>query len=313
MIHSRSIMTAAFVVLAASPAAAERVLSSLPLAESFAAAADYGDIVWLTNGCTHTWSSDGFSGGAAKFTPPTTGEGACGLGQLILSQLPAIPEQINVRFLIFHGSSWLERGPGNKLVIMNRDGNGGRPMIITRKFPDVDYEYETLGACDGTVCRYDEGDFWPQGGDRLRIGTPPSAREEEWISVELEANTTTGYIRLYVDTLDDTLNGLYIERYMDDTGPGGTWSFIDLVGGYMESVADIDADTYYMIDELAIDSRYIGPPAAFGEANPPPGVDADPGPGPGGGDSGGCSAGGSFAGLIVALAAAPLRRRRRAR
>jgi len=257
-------------------AVGERLLTSLPHQESFDAES-YADLVWTTQGCTHTWLADGgWRGGAATFTPPLTGEGACGLGQFILSNLPQIPEQLNVRFLIFHGRTWREYGPGNKLVIMNRDGNAGRPMIITREFEGTDATWETWGACDGTVCRYEEGDFWPLGGDRLKIGDPPLAREEEWISVELEANTTTGMIRLYVDTQDGALSGLYVERAMDDTGPGGTWSYIDLVGGYMAQAVQADPDNYYRIDELAVGSQRIGPPDGFvGSAGSDAGVGTD--------------------------------------
>lgn len=258
---------------------AERQIESLPHSEDFDAESQYQDLIWTTQGCEHTWSTAGYAGGAAKFTPPLQDQGACGLGQFILSGLPEIPEQLNLRFLIYHGSTWRELGPSNKLVIMNREGNEGRPMIITREFDD----WETWGACDGTVCKYEEGDFWPLGGDRLRIGDPPNAREEEWISVEFEANTETGMIRLYVDTLDGELSDLYVERYMDDTGPGGTWSYIDLVGGYMEGAAEADPNNYFMIDELAIDSERIGPPAGFGAARDAGAATSEP---PGNSDAG---------------------------
>lgn len=85
-------------------------------------------------------------------------------------------------------------------------------MIITREFESPNGTWETWGACDGTVCRYDEGDYWPLGGDRLWIGNAPNAREEQWISLEFEANVVTGMIKLYVDTLDRQLSGRYIER-----------------------------------------------------------------------------------------------------
>jgi MYXO-CTERM domain-containing protein len=267
----------------AAPAAAERLVRSLPHIETFDTNAYASDIVWVTNGGTHTWVQNGWKGGAAKFTPCLTGEGVSGLGQFYFSQLPAIPAQLNLRFLIFHGSTWREYGPGNKLVIMNREGNRGRPMIITREFDAPAGAWETWGACDGTVCRYDEGDFWPLGGDRLRIGNAPTARKEEWISVELEANTTTGMIRLYVDTLDGAMRGLYIERPMDDTGPGGTWSYIDVVGGYMAAAVQADPGNYFLIDELAIAGSYIGPPAGFGRGGPAADAGVDAGGSSGGG------------------------------
>lgn len=246
----------------ATPASAERVIRSLPFTETFDSN-NYSDLIWLSQGATHTWvPNGGWRGGAAKFTPPTV-EGMSGLGRFMLSGLPEIPEQINVRFLIYHGSTWNTYGPGNKLVIINRDGNRGRPMIITRHVGSGENRWETWGACDGTVCRYEAGDFWPDGTDRLRIGNSSGAREREWICVEFEANTRTGMIRLYVDTQDGRLSGLYVERPMDDSGPGGRWSFIDIIGGYMAPTLRVDPENYFMIDELRIDSRRIGPPEGF--------------------------------------------------
>lgn len=256
------------VLVLAAPASAERILTALPHVERFDSAAYAGELAWVVEGATHTWVADGgWRGGAAKFTPPITGQGMAGLGQFHLSGLAQVPTQLNVRFLIRHGSSWNLYGPGNKLVIMNRTGNPGRPMIITRHLEEATpNRWETWGACDGTVCRYEGGGFWPDGSDRLRIGDPPLGREQEWISVEFEADTASGMIRLYVDTQDGLLRGLYIERPMDDTGAGGVWSYIDTVGGYMEAASQPDPDNFYMIDELVIDAGYIGPPVGFADS-----------------------------------------------
>ena len=243
-------------------ARAETIVTSLPFSMNFDQN-NYSDVVWLSSGATQTWlPTGGWRGGATKITPPNV-EGYAGLGQFILSQLPVIPEQLNVRFLVYYGPTWWENAVVGKLIIMNRDGNRGRPMVIIRDGALAGQNWETWGACDGTVCKYEGGDFWPDGTDRLRIGDRPAGREQEWICVELEANTRTGMIRLYVDTQDGALSGLYVERYMDDTGPGGTWAFVDIIGGYMKAAVRQDPGNYFMIDELVIDSRRIGPPAGF--------------------------------------------------
>lgn len=266
------------VAVCAQSAHAERILRSLPHAESFDSSTYASDLVWITQGATHTWiPNGGWRGGAAKFTAPLA-EGYSGLGQFLLSGLSQRPEQLNVRFLVYYGATWFDYGPGGKLVIMNRDGNSGRPMVIIRDWTDSFGSWETWGACDGTVCRYQGGDYWPDGTDRLRIGDPPRGRERQWISVELEANTRTGMIRLYVDTQDGALQGLYVERYMDDTGTGGIWSHIDIIGGYMNSGSSRqDPENYFMIDELVVSSQRIGPPAGFvtgRQPSPPAGVSA---------------------------------------
>lgn len=237
--------------------------SSLPILHSLDTQYP-SSLVQATQGCTHSFvPTGGWRGsGAIKFTPPLTDEGSCGLWAFDFADLPTVPEQVNVRFLIYHGSTWQEYGPNNKMVILNRDGNAGRPMIITQDNTDGEAPYETWGVCDGTVCKYDANDGYSRGDERLRIGNAPFAREHEWISVELEANTQTGMIRLYIDTQDGTLHGLYSERYMDDTGPGGTWSF-GCVGGYMAAAVQAHAENYFKIDEVVTDASYIGPPAGF--------------------------------------------------
>jgi hypothetical protein len=247
-------------------ASAERILRSLPHVESFDAN-NYSDLLWLSRGATQTWMpTAGWNGrGAAKFTPPDI-EGYCGVGQFILSGIPLEqrPEQLNVRWLLYHGATWREHGPGGKLIIMNREGNRGRPMIIYRDWTNAQGDtWETIGPCDGTVCRYYGGDYWPDGRDTLRMGNRPLYREEEWISMELEANTRTGIIRLYIDTQDGQLSGLYVEQPMVDTGPGGIWSYVDIIGGYMWAAEQQHPDNYFMLDEVVISSQRVGPPPGF--------------------------------------------------
>jgi hypothetical protein len=251
-------------ILSSGAAYAEQVIRSLPYTETFDSSTYAATNVWLTGGATHTWlSTGGWRGGAAKFTPPTSAQSYGGLGQYLLSGLQQVPEQLNVRWLMYHGATWRENGSGEKLIILNRNGNGGRPMIILRESQASGTTYETLGACDGTVCRYDGGDFWPDGTDRLKIGNRPVAREQEWISIEFEANTRTGMIRLYIDSQDGQLSGLYIQKPMDDNGPGGVWSHIDVIGGYFNEASPANPENYFLIDELVVSSQRIGPPAGF--------------------------------------------------
>jgi hypothetical protein len=256
-------------LLVAGTANAEVRIASLPYTQNFDAN-NYTNLLWLSGGGRHEWvATGGWNGsGAARFYPPTSEQSYTGLGQFLLG-LSSVPEQLNVRWLMYHGSTWRENANGEKLIIMNRNGNGGRPMIILREATSGGTTFETLGACDGTVCRYDAGDFWPDGTDRLKIGNRPVAREGEWICIEFEANTRTGMIRLYIDTQDGALSGLYIQRPMDDTGPGGTWSHVDVIGGYFNGASVADPNNYFMVDEVQIAGSRIGPPAGFNNVTRP--------------------------------------------
>jgi hypothetical protein len=249
----------------ATSASAARTVRSLPFTETFDTN-NYSDLTWITQGATQTWMpTSGWNGrGAAKFTGPNS-EGYAAVGQFDFRGLSTIPEQINIRVLVYQGRMWHELGAGGKLIILNRDGNRGRPMVIA-----TDYQagnWESWAPCDGTVCRFEGGEGWPNGTERLRLGNNTQGdgkRSNEWISVELEANTRTGMIKLYIDTQDGQFQGLYVQRYMDDTGPGGTWSYVDLIGGYMNwGNVRADPENYFMLDDIVIDDSYIGPPAGF--------------------------------------------------
>lgn len=257
---------AALILLCSSASLMAARSITLPHEEHFDNDTYTGDILWVEDGngttdrgATHTWEPlGGWSGGAAKFTPPTTYQGYAGLGQFTGMNTP----QLNVRFLIYHGSTWLERAANNKVIIMNRimpDGSAGdRPMIISHQYDNN--EFVSYGACDGTVCNYQGGGYWPDGTDDFRIGNPPNNREEEWICVEFEGRATDGVISLYITTQDGVLNGLYTQQTMAQ--PGGTFRYIDILGGYMD-YGNPDENTYFKIDELKVDDSYIGCPDGF--------------------------------------------------
>ncbi len=107
--------------------------ASLPFTESFDTN-NYSDLVWTTHGATHTWMpTAGYNGrGAAKFTGPNA-EGYSAVGQFDFRGLSTIPEQINIRALVYQGRMWHELGAGGKLMILNREGNRGRPMVIATR------------------------------------------------------------------------------------------------------------------------------------------------------------------------------------
>lgn len=245
---------------------AARTINTLPWSEGFNAN-NYADLIWITQGATHTWlPAGGWNGsGGAKFTPPNA-EGYSGIGQVILGS-GLQPTRLNVRFLIYHGRTWSQVSGGGKLLILNRDGNRGRPMLIYGEWPSTvgANVWDTLAPCDGTVCRFQGGDYWSDGTDSFRIGNGTTGRAQEWICIEIEANTAgSGTITLYIDTRDGRLSGQYITRPMDSSGGGGVWRYMDILGGYMNrGNTRADAENYFVIDELAFSTSRIGPPAGF--------------------------------------------------
>ncbi|MBE0674895.1 MAG: hypothetical protein IH591_09565, partial [Bacteroidales bacterium] len=203
------------VLLIPSPLFAGRNIN-LPFALNFDSN-NYSDLLWVINGTTHTWLSDGgWSGGAAKFTPPTIAQANHGLGQFT-GLRDDNTTQINIRFLVYYGSAWREYMQGLKMIITN-PVNQSRMMMFTDKPTDGNLagQFVTYGACyQGNICKYDNDSYggqWPQSEDRFRIGDRTAGfREGEWISVEYEANTVTGMSRVYIHTQDGLFNGIYTE------------------------------------------------------------------------------------------------------
>jgi hypothetical protein len=238
--------------------------------------------VWTTGGATHRWEPNGgWRGGAARFTPPTIAQQYSGLGQFTGFNTSNAPfKQINVRFLIYHGSTYGTYTEGGKLLILNRVFEGTsnqamRAMIIENHFRDS--EWSAYGACANTVCNYETGDYWANGNETFRIGNGPMARHEEWISIEAEANIETGQINLYVHTQDGLQSGLLTSQNFQfepdaPVNPTNTvWAYLDILGGYWNEAIPADPNNYFMFDELKIDTQYIGPPAGFLN-DPPPGA-----------------------------------------
>lgn len=239
----------------------ERVVTDFPFRADFDRN-DYNDMVKLTQGATHTWDPNGgWSGGAAKFTPPTLNEGYCGLGQFSgIDRNVGNVRRLNVRFLIKHGPTFHTYAATNKLVIMNRAAGTLRPMIISKNHQVV-RDWRTYRPCHGTWCVPPVTD-----NEGLKIGPDPGSRKNEWISVELEADLDRRVINLYIYTADGEVSGLYtVNPFIDDNDSGaGFFERIDVLGGYFgKDYGRADAGNYFMIDELEIDSQYIGPPQGF--------------------------------------------------
>lgn len=250
-------------LLLATGANAERAIT-LPFSETLDAD-DYSDLVWVTGDASHTHLLSGcWSGGCAKFVPPNncaTG-GYSGLGAFILNSSPT---QLNVRFILKIGSTWQStasscagEGYGDKLLIMETDPEGTRPMIGLLSYPWGDtptYYTACVGIYPGYLC--EGGESVPNGTETFKIENYVG----QWVAFELQANIGATN-KLYIWTQDGLFNGLYLEVA---TTTSGTFNDVQIIGGYYnQDHPSPDANTYFMIDDVVISETYIGPPSGFG-------------------------------------------------
>lgn len=259
-------LPALLLALVALPALAERPLTGFPFEERFDDDGYARNLLFVNfkKGAEHAWEpTGGWRGGAARFTPPTE-EGYSGLGQFTrLERIRRDLDQINIRFLIWHGKTFPREAPRNKLIIANRFHNVGkalRPMVLSG---DSRYGYY-YAPCHGTWCDGPGRDAQPFYVDDY---------VEQWVSIELEAKLKDEEINLYVHTPDGRVKGLIAQnRFIDknDHRPltDNPFSHIDGIGFYWSRVLvdpkkGYSKDTYLKIDELVISDRYIGPPEGF--------------------------------------------------
>lgn len=258
------------VIFLCSPAWAARSIT-LPFALNFDTY-DYSDLVWLSATATHTHITSGcYSGGCAKFTPPTVdSDNVASLGQFTGLN---ISTQLNIRFLVYFGTTWAttvasgSEGYGDKLLIVLASG-GRRPMIVLYRYNPSTPHYMAPGACDDADgCNYECGGtpdcYWPDGDDAFTIhdGIGLSDFAGQWVSMELQINVPAQTIGLYIYTRNGEISGLYKQVSRSTTS---NLTGIDLLGGYYNQYhTGIDSNTYMLFDELRIQTSYIGPPAGF--------------------------------------------------
>ena len=247
-------------------------VTAFPACIRFASDAYDSDLslVWLTQGATHEYHEDrGWNGGgAARFTPPSPVQGSTGLGQFHL-QTGTPPTHLSMRWLMKAGPTMGEHAFGNKTIIFVQtvnDANHMRPMIITRPNPAQPSSF-VPAPCDGTVCQYlvapGSDPWWPDGSDTFWIGD--GGYEDQWVSWEFEADLSEGWIRLYLTTTDGVFNDtLYVQNdFIGESQTGGTFDYIDILGGYFADDIVTDSGNWFEIDDIVIHDQHIGPPEGF--------------------------------------------------
>lgn len=225
----------------------------------------------VTEGC--------YSGGCARITLPTTlidkggmwQGGNCGLSGITFTATG----HLNVRFLVKFSANYdnATNAGQNKLLVAT--GTGERPMIIMETqtyFYTTKYytfsateDNDTTFECGGNGCCGE--DKWPHTTCSYYYDNPDGEDafksynyEDQWISVELEYDTTANTSKVYLTTLDGAFNGLYVTRSLERSS-GATYNAIENLGGYHSSV--YNSNTYVYFDNIVVSNSYIGPPDGF--------------------------------------------------
>lgn len=241
---------------------------TLPYEMKFDSGYDWGDLKWVVNNATGNHVTSGcWSGGCAKFTPPTValpaGNGRySGLGSFEFINT----KQINVRVLVKIGPTYettaRDSGYGyqNKFIIVTRNDSGERGMTILERQPYSTPHYWSFGACQDNDCKYQCGGLTcsrPNGYDLFKS----IEHSGEWFCLELESDLSAAISRVYIWTQDGSLNGLYSTYTLTDLA--GYYNSIQIIGGFFNGIHTLDPNAYVMFDELIISNNYIGPPIDF--------------------------------------------------
>lgn len=263
--------------------AARGRIIDLPFVEKLDSANSINDIAWATAGGTVKWEANGGwrkSGGVKVTAPYIDGnQGYAGLGSFWVGK----QMRLNVRFLIYFGSSFQEQLQTDKLLIILREENGVRlgslrPMIIDRSRADWGREHRYWRPCRGIV---ECGDVGP---DKFTVSGKNNANQ--WVCFELESDLVAERINLYIHTEDGKHKGLAstvsLARERDEVASlnngivrpptdfpivevqilGGYWNWSNGRDGGVTGKRR-DANAYIKLDEVAIDTKYIGCPAGY--------------------------------------------------
>lgn len=226
--------------------------------EDFDTYANYSSYVTLSGDATHTNLPTGGwdGGGAAKFTPNTTYGANMGIGGIDFTD----SNQINIRVVYKFGSTWNVACPAtNKLIILGRSTalDTDRGMFFTQQSSYQD------PPIDGVVYHgFVSNNIDRTPPDPVVLNLQPYVNSGDWICFEFQANVSGNYLRLYATTRDGTYN----ETLVDSTtlaSTSGLWSGIDIIGGFCLGDGGLDANSYVILDTLAVDNAYIGPPTGF--------------------------------------------------
>jgi hypothetical protein len=214
-----------------------------------------GAVTSVTSGC--------YDGACVKVTPPTspcTGGGTNG-GQTGLGWI-TYPgnSRVHVQFLIFFGNRFaanVANGGGgliNKFLLQDAPSRSG---ILGLNGSDTSGRYlawGVLNAGESYVFKSPPNRGWIEDAT-FRISSTQNS--QEWICVEYWIDTNARQTGLYVWTrngLQEQISGVTAEAGISQQG---------FYISYFNCYGIAHADNFYLMDNLRISNRYMGPPTGF--------------------------------------------------
>lgn len=216
-----------------------------------ASAEDGGRVVHTTNGC--------WRGGCVYFKPSTPRDTYTALGGYSFA---GEPRRFHMRYLIKFGPDFVDNlNLRMKHILAHRatDQSGDRAMVYV--WGTTDGRDKTFGACDNTVCAYEGGKSRPDGSETFLIGD----YLDQWVNVEAVFDSAAHKVRVYITTPDQKLRD-YLIAEQDIHAVSSSrdyWNQVSILGAYIDLGTTPSEGMYWMIDELAIDDDYIGPPPGY--------------------------------------------------
>jgi hypothetical protein len=251
------------ILLVATNAYADRAIT-LPWELTFDNNSWVSDLARGECGGTSTHVTEGcYSGGCARIVPPTTpcaGGGINGGGVGLRWITYPATTRIHIRFLIKFGptfASSMRNSGGNlevKFLVLDSPSRVGLLGLLGSDTDGRYLAWAAYGNLNVWTFRNQEPVWIEYAPFRIR----DNVRSQEWIAVEYWVDSATDRTGVYVWTQDGAQSGSIVDvPKSNSVNSTGFWM------SYFNSYGVANEGNWYLIDNLAVSTSYIGPPQGF--------------------------------------------------